>query len=130
LEKILVAGDTVDIQSFLFGHDGKGSDDIICLISFHLEVRDVKNMGSLPDAGDLCHEVVGHLSPGGLILRVHLVAESRLFRIENNRDIIRVLILNDLHQGVDKAEGGRRILSLGVDQWIFYEGKITAVEQR
>ena len=108
LQQVLVRGDDDDLQALLDRLPGEGRDRVVRLVAGDLDDRHPQRLAHPPDVRDLHGEVVVHLRAVGLVLRVLLVAERLPRRVEEDGDVLRTLVLEELPQHRGEAVGGVR----------------------
>ena len=110
LAEILVSGDHIGEETLLLGLMGKGTDDIIGLKPLDLKDGDAIGLQDAFDIGHSDEDALGRFVAVGLVGRVVLVPECLAARwIEAHGDVARLLALEQVLQGVDKAEYSRRV---------------------
>jgi len=115
LHQILVAGDDCYFQ-FIAGKALRQSGNQIIRFKTGLfEDRQIKGSNDLLDFGDLRHQIIRHRNSVRLVLRIKLFAESRSARIEDDRQVVGLLVADDLEEHGGKAidSVGRKALAVG-----------------
>ena len=84
---------------------------IVGLVVLHLEARDAVGLQYLLDIGHRQADGLGSLLALRLILRIGFVSEGAARGVESHAQVRRLLLLDDLLQGVHKAQDGRCVLS-------------------
>ena len=108
LPEVLVSRDHIGEKSLLLGLVGEGADDIVGLIALNLKDGDAVGLQDAFDVGDSHEDAFGRLFAVGLVGFVILVPEGlAAWRVEAHGDVRRPLALEQVLQGVDKAEHGR-----------------------
>ncbi len=108
LQQVLVRGDDHDLQALLDRLPGEGRDRVVRLVAGDLDHRHPQRLAHAPDVRDLHGEGVVHLRAVGLVLRVLPVAERLPRRVEEDGDVLRTLVLEELAQHRGEAVGGVR----------------------
>ena len=110
LVAVTVAGDDEDVVTAIAGLGGERGDDVVGLEARRLEHRDVEDLDHLADQADLLAEDVGCLAPVGLVGGQRLVAEGRLGPVERDREMVGLVVADQVHQHRGEAEDGVRHL--------------------
>ena len=89
---------------------GERADDVVGLIALDLVDGDLIGLEDALDVGDGGKDALGRLLAVGFVGLVALVAEGAAAgRIKAHGDVRRIFPLEQVLQGVDKAEHGRRV---------------------
>ena len=130
LHEILVSRHHHRHDPLFLGAPRKRADDIVRFETGKFEKGSVERADHLFQFFHLCGHVFRHLLPGGFVGGEELVAERRLLRVEHDRDVIRLLVVEDLHERGDEAVDRARILPLAVDQRAGDEREVGPVGER
>ena len=121
LERIQIPRHDQDVDPLRLRLPGQRADDVIGLEPGHLEDRQLQRLNHLFGQAHLGAEIVRHLAPGGLVLRVGFVAEGRPGPVEGHGHVLGRLILQHLEQhrgetvhGVGRLAVARREVWKGV----------------
>ena len=129
LQHVQVAGEDRHLEVRRLGLAGERGDDVVRLEPLALVDGDAQRMHHVADLRDLLAHVVRHPGPGGLVLRVPLVAEGGLAEIEGHRDVIRLHVGDGTQDDVGEPEHGRDQLALGRGQRLVDEREVAAVDE-
>ncbi|MPM88391.1 hypothetical protein SDC9_135494 [bioreactor metagenome] len=108
---VFIRGHHIDIKTIFVYSFGNGADHIISFITGHLQHWNIVCFNDLLDDGYRTFDIFRSrfaLRFVGLIL---LVTESRTIRIESNRYMRRIFLLEHLLQGIHKPEDGGSVLT-------------------
>ncbi len=103
LLEILVAGHDHDLAARRGEARRERADDVVRLDARHLDHPRPQHLDHPPDEPDLRHELVGHRRAVGLVVGVELVAERAARRVEDEPEVGRVLVFQELQQHVGHA---------------------------
>ena len=129
LEHVQVAGEDRHLEAGGLRLARERRDHVVGLEALPLVDRDAQGLDHLADLRDLLPHVVGHPRPGGLVLRVALVAEGRLAQVEGDRDVVGVHVRDRPQHDVREAEHGRDQLALRGRQGLVDEREVAAVDE-
>ena len=115
LVEVLVAGDDHRLDSLFHGARGQCADHVVGLPSFHLYDATSERLHQLPNPGQALPQLGGHLLPRGLVLRVELLPVAPP-RVEDDGQVVGPVRLEDVVEEGREAEGGGRVLALGVGE--------------
>ena len=111
LAVVLVGRHHVGLYALLVGLACQRAYHIVGLVVLHFEARDAVGLQYLLDIGHRQADGLGSLLALRLILRIGFVAEGAARGVESHAQVGGLLLLNDLLQGVHKAQDGRCVLS-------------------
>ena len=94
LQQILVGADDDRRKALLCGLPSKGAHHVICLVSMQLHDGDVEGLDEFANELDLGFQVLRHLGPVGLVVRVDLVPKRRLRRIKHRREMRGLMLVH------------------------------------
>ncbi len=121
------------------GHDGRlevvagiellgdRPDHVVRLEAGHLVDRDAQRLHDLADLGELVAQVVRHLDPGRLVVRVLRVAERRPGQVEGHREVVGLQIGDAAQDDAREAEDAVDELTLGGRQG--REREVAAIDE-
>src|SRR5690606_26561176 len=127
LEQVAVPGDDQHIRALLLSLWRDRADDVVRLVAFHLQDRDVERLHQLADAIDLDAQLVRHLVARALVLVEELVAPGETL-VEADGQIFRIFI-EDVQQGAREAEAGVGRLAAACGEALDRQGEKLAVGQ-
>lgn len=129
LAVVFVGGHHVGVEAGLFGLLGQRAYYVVGLVARHLDDGYAVGAYDFLDDGHRLAYDFGRLFALGLVLLVGLVPEGGAGRVEAHGDVRGVLLAQYLFEGVDKAEDGRGVDSLGVDARVFDEAVVGSVDE-
>ena len=103
LEEILVAGDNRGLQTVPGRLARQRPDHIVCLEAFRREDRHAQRFARLEHPRHLLDEISGHGSAVGLVVGRHLRAERLAAHVERRRDVLRLVVGNQLAEHGDET---------------------------
>ncbi len=106
LHQVLVAGDHYHATAGGAVAGGQGPDDVVGLVAGQFQGRDVEGPHHVADRPHLGPQVVGHGGPVGLVVGIEAGSEGDPAHVENHRHVLRVMVLEQLEQHLDKAVDG------------------------
>ena len=110
LPEVLVTSDHIGEETLLLGLVGEGTDDIVGLKAFYLKDGDAVGLEDAFDVGHGNEDALGRLVAVGLVGRVVLMPERLApWWVKAHGDVAGLFTLEQVLQGVDKAEHGRRV---------------------
>jgi len=127
LHEVLVAGDDVALPAFGLGLPGDRAYQVVGLVARALDGRDAEALGHLVNQRQLLGHLVGHLLARGLVVGELLVAKRRLRAVEDHRDALRRLLLQQAQEARRVAVNGAGVLALGVVEGVADEREIGAI---
>ena len=104
LRQVLVARQHHHIKPLAELRLDQRPDDIIGLVTRHLQHRDPHRLHELPKVGHLRDEVGRHLAPVRLVGRIHLVAEGAARRVKGHRKVGRPNLTKKAQHHVREGE--------------------------
>jgi len=127
LEHVQVPGDDGRGEVLRLGLDGQRPDDVVGLEAGQLVDREAERLHDLADLRELVPQVVGHPRPRRLVLGEALVAEGRAGKVESDRDVVGVEVLDPPQD--DAAEAEDRVHELALRRREGREGEVSAVDE-
>ena len=117
LHQILVGRDDGDPHALFLRLQGIGRDQVVRLIAFHFQAGHIEGPDGIADQRKLRAQILRRLVPVGFVCGIDIVPEGQPLCIEDHRHMIRLKILDQLHQHVGEAEHrvGRR--AVGSVHW-------------
>ena len=103
LKQISVTGYQRNLQAGSLGFLGKRSQNIVCLQTLTLHDLDFHRTKDILHHRDLFPKFVRHRFSGPLIRLIHLVTEGGGMHIKGYGQIIRLLLIQDLKQNIQKT---------------------------
>ena len=103
LHEILVRGDERDDEILFRRALGERADHVVSLEAFDHQRLDAKRLDRAMDIRNLHDEIVGRLAAIRLVVGEQVVAKSPLRRVEDDRDMRRARVLQQLQQHPDEA---------------------------
>ena len=100
LQKITVTGQNCRIYPFLFCHSRNGSQQIICLISFHCNNGYLHCRQNLLDQRNLFPQFFRHGFSCTFICIIHFMAKCRCMKVKRNRQIFRFFFFQHLRHNI------------------------------
>ena len=116
LLEVLVLGDKADAEVRVLGGQagGERGEDVVRLVSWHLEDRDAEQPGDVEHDRDLRLKVLGRGRAVALVLGVESVAEGVALAVDGHRDVGGAVLLEELEQqGGEREDGVGRLPSNG-----------------
>ena len=113
LQGILVSGGHPAVPARLLACFGDGADEVVSLPARQLVAGDVHGVQHLFQHRHLHGQLLRHPLPLGLVVRIGQVAEGRLLPVEGHAHAVRVHLLPDAAQDIQKAidgVGGKALL--------------------
>ena len=130
LAVILVRGDHVDLEPLAGEAPGRGADHVVGLEAGNHQHRDIQRLDDLRQGLQRLDHQRGRLAAVGLVGRIHLVAEGAARRVETDRDMGRVLPVDEFEQVFRESEQDGGIHPLRVDHGPSEEGVIHLEDER
>ena len=90
------ASRALDGEALLFGLFGDGANDIIGLVVFYFDNRNIKSGQQFFDIGNGQSDILRLLFPVGLVLFVHVMAKGRPRQVKAYRNMSRLLFLQHI----------------------------------
>ena len=128
LIEILVSGNDYGLESCVSRLDRERADYVIGLVPVQFDEGVVETGYELAHAGQAGPELIGHLLPGRLVLRIELLPVA-ISGVEDHREIVGLVFVTDIDQEVREAEGGGCVLPLRVGERAANEGEERPVDQ-
>jgi hypothetical protein len=116
LRHVLVVRDDDGLKSRLGGLHGERADHVVGLEAGRVQDRHVVRLADADDVWNLRFEFFRRRGAVGLVADVHLVTKRRLARLEDRRDVVRLLVGEELPQHAGEDEDGLRHLPPAVRQ--------------
>ena len=129
LVEILIPGNHDRLDPGRLGLEGEGTDHVVSLITFQLNHLVVERFDEFPDPRKRLPQLVGHLFPRCLVIRVLLLSVAEP-GIEDHSEIVRLVLIPDREQEVDEAPRRRRVFTPGVRQRSVNKGEERSVDER
>jgi hypothetical protein len=107
LQEVLVGRDDYHAAALPHRLPRQRCDDVVRLVARHLDHRQPQGVADAPYERDLHGQVRVHGRAVRLVLRVLVVADGRAGRIEEDRDVLRPLVVEELSQ--HRREAVRRV---------------------
>ena len=104
LQQVVIAADDHRLVALAGGTGCERADDVIRLIARLFQRDHPHRVHHLPNNRQLASQVLIHLRPAGLVSLIHLVAERRPRRVEDHRDLVRALLLQQCQEHLCQAE--------------------------
>ena len=130
LAEVLVRGHHVGGVPVLLGMPRQGADHVVRLVPVAFQDGDVEALDDAADVGDVRGDVVRHLLPVRLVLRVFQVPLGGLGGVEDHGDVGGLLLLDQVQQGEREAECRAGVEAPAVDPRVLDEAEVRAVDQR
>ena len=115
LGEVLVAGGHRDLDALFLRRQRQRADHVVGLHALLAQDGKAQCPDDLQHGLDLAAQLVRHRRPGGLVLRIHVLAERRSRGIQHERQVVRLLLQRGT-QHVDHAEQRAGGLALGIGQ--------------
>ena len=106
LQGVLVSGDHHGLAALLPVHPGHGAQQVVGLPALQLIAADVHGVQQPFQHRHLHRQLLGHALALGLVALIGQVAEGGRLQIEGHRQPLRLFLLQQLQEDVDKAENG------------------------
>ena len=103
LHEVLVRGDDRDDEMLVRRALGERADHVVGLESIEHQRLDPKRLDRAMDVGNLHDKIVGRLGAVGLVIGEQVVAKSFFRRVEDDRDMRRAHVLQQLQNHPDEA---------------------------
>ena len=129
LEQVLVCSHHhgVDPETGRIGR--QGGNEVIGLISFPADCRDVHLPEGFHDDGNLGVKLIGSLVPRALIGGIHLMTEGLSRAVQSDYEVVEGILPEQHEDGVEKTEECGDVVSLLIGQRTGEEGEIRTVNQ-
>ena len=90
----------------------EGADDVVRLDAGYPQQRQAHRLDDGEQGVDLGFEFVRHRRAIGLVFRIQLVPEGLALRVEDHRDVGRVVLVDELVEHVDAGAELHRVMLL------------------
>ncbi len=129
LGKVLVARDDHRLQPLRHRERGERSDHVVRFPPLDLDHPIAEGLDELANAGKAVAQLPRHLFAGCLVVGVELLPVA-VARIEDHRDVVRLVLVADALEEVGEPEGRGGVLPPRVREGAVYEGEERPVDQR
>ena len=112
LQKVAVASDDFDAQSFFFCPNRQAADDVISFVIVQFKTRDFEQVNHFLDAHNLLAQIVGHFFARGFVFLKEVIPKGAPF-VKGDGKVIGLVDFKDFEQRAGKAKDARGGFAIG-----------------
>ena len=130
LGEIFIGRDHIGVEALFFGAARERADNVVGFKALFRENGNIKRFEKFLNLRNGGADLFGGFFALRFVFGKFVVPERRPGDIERHGDVRRLLLIDDLKQGVDESKNSRDVFALRVDHRVAHEREVGAVDQR